>query len=77
MYYCVNTYYNVIYAYKYMQFIIIRIQYSPLNSNSQGSTKFFRIMKCSNYEFALNIKCKYSRLSRDHNHLSELTEFLN
>ena len=33
-------------------------------------------MKCSNYEFALNIKRKYNRLSRDHNHLSELTGFL-
>ena len=31
-------------------------------------------MRCSNYEFALNIKCKYHGLSRNHNHLSELTE---
>ena len=31
----------------------------------------------SNYEIALNIKCKYNGLSRDHNHLSELTGFLN
>ena len=32
------------------------------------------MMRCSNYEFALNIKRKYNGLSRDHNHLSELTE---
>ena len=32
---------------------------------------------CSNYEFAFNIKCKYNGLSRDHNHLSGLTGFLN
>ena len=25
---------------------------------------------CSNDELALNIKCKYNGLSRDHNHLS-------
>ena len=36
-------------------------------------TKFVLIMRCSNYESALNIKCKYNGLSRDHNHLSELT----
>ena len=30
-------------------------------------------MRCSNYKSALNIKCKYNGLSRDH-HLSELTE---
>ena len=39
-------------------------------------TKFVLIMTCSNYEFALNIKCKYNVLSRDHNHLSELKGFL-
>ena len=43
------------------------IQCSPLHSNSRGQI-------CSNYEFALNIKCKYNRLSKDHNHLSELTK---
>ena len=31
-------------------------------------------MRCSDYEFALYIKCKYNGLSRDHNHLSEFTE---
>ena len=40
-------------------------------------TKFVLIMKCSSYEFALNITCKYNGLSRDHNHLSDLTGFLN
>ena len=41
-----------------------------------GPTKFALIIRCSNYEFALNIKCKYNGLSRGHNHLSELTGFL-
>ena len=33
-------------------------------------------MRCSIYKFVLNIhvKSKYDELSRDHNHLSELTE---
>ena len=53
------------------------IQCSPLNSNSRGPTKSVLIMKCSNYKFALNIKCKYNGLSGDHNRLSELTGFLN
>ena len=52
------------------------VQCSPLNLNSWGPTKLVLIMRCSNCEFALNIKCKYNRLSRDHNHLSELTGFL-
>ena len=38
------------------------------------TTKNYQI--CSNYEFVLNIKCKYSGLNRDDNHLSELTGFL-
>ena len=42
-----------------------------------GPTKFVLIMRCSNYEFALNIKCKNNGLSGDHNHVSELTSFLN
>ena len=53
------------------------LQCSPLNSNSRGPTKCVLIMRCSNYKFTLNIKCKYNGLSRDHNHLSELTGFLN
>ena len=32
-------------------------------------------MRCSNYEFALNIKYKYNGLIRDLNHLFELTGF--
>ena len=36
------------------------VQCSPLNSNSRGPTKFVLIMICSNYEFTLNIKCKYN-----------------
>ena len=47
---------------------------SPPNLNSREPTKFVLIMRCSMYEFALNIKCKYNGLSRDHNHLSELTK---
>ena len=39
---------------------VLFIQCSPLDSNSQGPTKFFLIMKCSNYEFALNTKRKYN-----------------
>ena len=50
------------------------LQCSPLNSNSRKPTKFVLTMRCSNYEFALSIKCKYNELSRDHNHLSKLTE---
>ena len=53
------------------------VQGSPLYSNSRGLSKFVLIMGCFNYEFALNKKFKYNGLSRDHNHLSELTEFLN
>ena len=53
------------------------VQCSPLNSNSLGPAKFVLITRCFNYEFAFNIKCKYSGLSRDHNHQSELTGFLN
>ena len=41
-----------------------------------GPTKFVLIMRCSNYEFVLNINCKYNELSRNHNQLSELTGFL-
>ena len=52
------------------------MQCSPLNSNSGGPTKYVLIMRCSIYEFALNIKCKYNRVISDHNHLSELTGFL-
>ena len=49
-----------------------------LNSNSQEPTRFVLILRCSNYEFALNInKCKYNRFSRDRNHLSEITGCLN
>ena len=58
-----------------LQYVVI--QCSPHISNSGKPTKFVLIMRCSNYEFALNIKCKYNGLSRDHNHLSELTGFLN
>ena len=50
------------------------LQCSPLNSNSRGPTKCVLIMRCSIYEFAFNIKCKYNSVNRDHNHLSELTE---
>ena len=50
------------------------VQCSSLYSNSRGPTKFFLIMRCFKYEFVLNIKCKYNRLSRDHNHISEFTE---
>ena len=53
------------------------MQCSPLNSNSRRPTKFVLIMRYSNYGFDLNIKCKYNRLSKNHNHLSELTGFLN
>ena len=53
------------------------IQYSPLNSNSRRPTKLVLIIRCSNYEFALNINSKYNGFSRDHNHLAELTGFLN
>ena len=48
-----------------------------LIQTSRGPTNFVLIMKCSNYEFAINIKCEYNGLSRDHNLLSELTGFLN
>ena len=44
------------------------LQCSPFNS------KFVLIMRYSNYECALNIKCDYKGLSRDCNHLSELTK---
>ena len=50
---------------------------SPLNSNSRDLPKFVLIMRCSNYKFALNIKCKYNGLSKDHINLSELIGFLN
>ena len=46
---------------------------SPLNSNFLGSIKFVLIIRFSNYKFSLNIKRKYNGLSRNHNHLSELT----
>ena len=55
----------------------IEIQCSPLISNSRGPTKFILIMRCSNYEFVLNINWIYNELSRNHNQLSELTGFLN
>ena len=67
-----NWYQKVIESKQY-----IYIQCSPLNSNSREPIKFVLIMRCSNYKFALNIKRKYNRLSKDHNHLSELTGFLN
>ena len=54
-----------------------KLKCSLLNSNCPGTTKFILIMRCSNYEFALNIMCKYNGLSRGHNHLSELTGCLN
>ena len=57
--------------------MVYEVQCSPLNSNSRGPTKLVLIMRCSNYVFALNIKCKYNGFSRDHNHMSELTGFLN
>ena len=50
---------------------------SSLNSNLQKPTKFVLIMRCSKYEFALNIKCKHNGLSGHHNHLFELIGFLN
>ena len=56
---------------------LLLMQCSPLDSNSREPTKFVLIMKCYHYESALNIKCKYNGLSRDCNHLSELTGFLN
>ena len=54
--------------------LLILLQYSTLNSNPQRPTKFVLIMRFSNYEFALNIKCKYNELIRDHNHMPELSE---
>ena len=54
-----------------------KVQCIPLNSNSRRPTRFVLIMKCSNYEFASNIKCKYNGISRDHNHLTTLTGYLN
>ena len=57
--------------------MFVCIQCSSLNSNTWGSTKFILIMRYSNYEFALNVKRKYNGLSRNHNHLFELTGFLN
>ena len=51
-------------------------QCSSLNSNFRGLPKYVLIMRCSDYETTLNIKCKYTELSRDHNHQSELTGFL-
>ena len=56
----------------FCSFNTYKLQCSSLNSNSRGPTKFVLIMRCSNYEFALNIKCEYNGLSRDNNHLSEL-----
>ena len=52
------------------------MQCSPLNSTSREPTKVVLIIRCSNYELALNIKCTYNEISRDHNRLSELTGFL-
>ena len=46
------------------------------SSNTRGPAKFVLVMRCSIYEFALHIKCKYNVLSGDRNHLSELTGFL-
>ena len=57
--------------------LLYNIQCSLLNLNFRRPTKFVLIMRCSNYKYALNIKCKYNGLSRDHNQLSELTGFLN
>ena len=65
------------YKHKHYSVNVFNIQCSPLNSNSLGTTKFVLIIRCFNYEFVLNIKCKYNGLSRDHNHLFELTGFLN
>ena len=62
---------------KQIRFSISKLQCSPLNSNSPRLTKFIIIMRCSNYEIALNARRKYNGFSRDHNHLSELTAFLN
>ena len=56
-------------------YISLYLQCSSLNSNSQEPTRFVPIMRCFNYEFALNVK-RNTMCSADHNHLSELTEFL-
>ena len=58
-------------------YIYYHIYVYTVRSTPRLPTKFVPIMRCSNYEFALNIKCKYNGLSRDHNHQSELTGFLN
>ena len=54
----------------------LNLKSGDLSQNSRGPTNFFLIMKCSNYEFALNIKCQHNGLRRDHNHLSESTLYL-
>ena len=39
----------------YVEYFLL--QGSPLISNSREPTKFVLIIRCSNYEFALNLKC--------------------